>query len=465
MSGTLTKAQKFESVSSAKGFDQDHRRKINFNMGRYQQAVSKGVEDYRDLELARDRAAEIRWRAIEHLEANLLRFESAARDNGVKVVWADDATQALDAVLEVLRRHRTKLVVKSKSMVTEEIHLNRGLEKNGIRVVETDLGEYIQQLDEEPPYHIVTPAMHKSKEDVAALFHRKLGTDPHASPEALTLHARNLLRDQYLEAGVGITGANFLLADTGGVGVTENEGNARMSTTFVKSHIVIAGIEKVIESSEDLDLMWPLLASRGTGQQMTAYNTVFHGPRRNSEADGPSEMVVILLDNGRTRLLADPAMRQSLHCIRCGACLNACPIYKNIGGHSYDATYSGPIGKVISPHLLPFSDFQHLSQASTLCGNCTEVCPVRIPLHQLILANRQQAANDPQVHSATSMQRLLWKGWARAMQHRPLLDLVGSRTKAWFIRNFFATAWGHRRHLPSPAPKSFLQQWAERKSG
>jgi L-lactate dehydrogenase complex protein LldF len=315
MSGTLTKAQKFEEVTSAKGFDQDHRRKINFNMGRYHQAVSKGVEDYRDLELARDRAAEIRWRAIENLESNLLRFESTARDNGVKVVWADDATQALDAVLEVLRRHRTKLVVKSKSMVTEEIHLNSGLEKHGIRVVETDLGEYIQQLDEEPPYHIVTPAMHKSKEDVAALFHRKLGTVPHASPEALTLHARNLLRDQYLEAGVGITGANFLLADSGGVGVTENEGNARMCTTFVKSHIVIAGIEKVIESSEDLDLMWPLLASRGTGQQMTAYNTVFHGPRRNSETDGPSEMVVILLDNGHASILALHTMRGLSQCL------------------------------------------------------------------------------------------------------------------------------------------------------
>ena len=434
-------------------------------MGRYHQAVSKGAVDYRDLELARDRAADIRWRAVEHLEVNLLRFESAARDNGVRVVWAADAAQALEAVLEVVRRHRAKLVVKSKSMVTEEIHLNSGLEKNGIRVVETDLGEYIQQLDEEPPYHIVTPAMHKSKEDVASLFHRKLGTDPNASPEELTQHARTLLRDQYLEAGVGITGANFLLADTGGVCLTENEGNARMSTSFVKSHIVIAGIEKVIESSEDLDLMWPLLASRGTGQQMTAYNTIFHGPRRTSEADGPSEMVVILLDNGRTRLLADPVMRQSLHCIRCGACLNACPVYKNIGGHSYGATYSGPIGKVISPHLLPFQDFQHLSQASSLCGNCTEVCPVRIPLHQLILANRRQAANDPQVHSATSSQRLMWRAWARAMQHRPLLDLIGSRTKAWLLRNFLASAWGHRRHLPSPASKSFQQQWSEQKQG
>jgi len=464
MSGISAKAKNFEAVTANKGFDYDHRRKINFNMGRYHQAVSKGVADYRDLELARDRAAEIRWKAIEHLETNLLRFETAARANGVKVVWATDGSEAVEAVLEVVRRHRTRLVVKSKSMVTEEIHLNSGLKKNRIEVVETDLGEYIQQLDEEPPYHIVTPAMHKSREDVAALFHRKLGTDPHASPEALTLYARYLLRDQYLQAGVGITGANFLLADTGGVCVTENEGNARMSTSFVKSHVVIAGIEKVIGSSEELDLMWPLLASKGTGQQMTAYNTIFHGPRHNLEEDGPSEMVVILLDNGRTRLLADPALRQSLYCIRCGACLNACPVYKNIGGHSYNAPYSGPIGKVISPHLLPFADFQHLSQASSLCGNCTEVCPVRIPLHQLILSNRRKAANEPQVNWVTSSQGLMWKAWSRAMQHRPLLNLLGSRTKAWFLRFFFASAWGQRRHLPSPAFQSFHQQWAKRKS-
>jgi L-lactate dehydrogenase complex protein LldF len=462
MSQTSAAARDFASVTAGKGFDQDHRRKINFNMGRYHQAVAKGLTDYRDLELARDQAALVRWKAIENLDSNLLRFEAAARGNGVKVIWANDATEALGAVLEVVRRHRTRLVVKSKSMVTEEIHLNSALVKSGIQVMETDLGEYIQQLDEEPPYHIVTPAMHKSREDVAALFHRKLGTDPHAGPDALTLHARNLLRDYYLQAGVGITGANFLLADTGGVCVTENEGNARMSTGFVKSHIVITGIEKVIECSEDLDLMWPLLASRGTGQQMTAYNTIFHGPRHLSEADGPSEMVVILLDNGRTRLLADPALRQSLHCIRCGACLNACPVYKNIGGHSYNATYSGPIGKVISPHLLPFPDFQHLSQASSLCGSCTEVCPVRIPLHQLILANRRQAANNPRINPATSSQRLMWKAWSRAMQHRSLLNLVGASTKAWFMRNFFASAWGHRRHLPSPAPLSFQEQWNRR---
>jgi len=452
-------SQAFDQTTAVKGFDLEHRRKINFNMGRYHQAVAKGVQDYKDLELARDRAAGIRWQAVEELEKNLLRFEARAKEHGVKVVWARDAKEANQAVWEVVQRHKTRLVVKSKSMVTEEIHLNQFLDQQGVEVVETDLGEYIQQLDGEPPYHIVTPAMHKSKEDVAELFHRKLGTDPQASPEALTSHARNLLRNKYVEAGVGITGANFLLADSGGVCVTENEGNARMSTTFVKAHLVLAGIEKVVGSVQDLDLLWPLLASRGTGQQMTAYNTVFWGPRRATESDGPMEMTVVLLDNGRTKLLADPALRSSLHCIRCGACLNACPVYKNIGGHSYGATYSGPIGKVITPHLQPMEAFGHLSQASSLCGNCTEVCPVRIPLHQHILLNRKQAAESPR---SSSLQHLMWKSWSRAMLHRPLLDMVGGRTKSWFMRQFMGRAWGDRRSLPAPASLSFMQRWRQR---
>jgi L-lactate dehydrogenase complex protein LldF len=459
MTNPTKASDRFDQIIDSKGFDLDHRRKINFNMGRYHAAVQVGQKDYRDPELARDQAAYLKWQAVENLEKHLLRFESSCRNNGTQIVWASDAAEALEAVMEVVQRHQSRLVVKSKSMVTEEIHLNDFLQKNGVEVVETDLGEYIQQLDGEPPYHIVTPAMHKSKEDVADLFHRKLGTEPHASPQALTEHARNLLRSKYLQAGVGITGANFLLADTGGVCVTENEGNARMSTTFTKAHVVIAGIEKVLGSMEDLDLLWPLLAAKGTGQQMTAYNTIFHGPRRDDEKDGPQEMVVILLDNGRTNLLEDPATRQALHCIRCGACLNACPVYKNIGGHSYGATYSGPIGKVITPHLLPFESFQHLSQASSLCGNCTEVCPVRIPLHQLILNNRHQAAQGP---GASSTQHWVWKAWSRAMLHRPLLDLVGARTKSWFMARFVGSLWGTRRRLPAPAPQTFRALWRQR---
>ena len=220
-------------------------------------------------------------------------------------------------------------------MVTEEIHLNEFLEKNNIESVETDLGEYIQQLDGEPPYHIVTPAMHKSKEDVAKLFAEKLGTDPNLTPEQLTLVARQNLREKYTQAEIGITGANFIIADIGAIAVTENEGNARLSCAWPKTHIVITGIEKVIPSLTDLALFWPLLATYGTGQKITVYNTIVTGPKQPGETDGPEEMYVILLDNGRTNILANEKTRESLYCIRCGACLNACPVYKNIGGHTY----------------------------------------------------------------------------------------------------------------------------------
>ena len=227
------------------------------------------------------------------------------------------------------------------------------------------------------PYHIVTPAMHKSKEDCARVFHEKLGTDPNLTPSEITLVARKNLRSKYVSAGVGVTGANFLLADIGGVCVTENEGNGRLTTAFPKVHIAIVGIEKMIPSVNDLNLFWPLLATYGTGQQVTVYNSIFTGARKSNESDGPTEMVVILLDNGRTNLLRDPHIRESMYCIRCGSCLNACPVYKNIGGHTYGATYSGPIGSVITPHLKNFEEFNHLSYASTLCGKLHRSLPFK----------------------------------------------------------------------------------------
>src|SRR6476659_7549916 len=293
-------------------------------------------------------------------------------------------------------------------MVTEEIHLNEFLEKNNITSVETDLGEYIQQLDNEPPYHIVTPAMHKSKEDVAKLFAEKLGTDPALTPEQLTLVARQVLRDKYMQAEIGITGANFIIADVRAIAVTENEGNARLSCAMPKTHIVVAAIEKVIPSLNDLALFWPLLATFGTGQKITVYNTLISGPRQPGEPDGPEEMYVILLDNGRTNLLANEKAREALYCIRCGACLNACPVYKNIGGHSYETTYSGPIGSVITPHLRDMGEWKHLSYASSLCGNCTEVCAVKINLHELLLENRHEAVVGGKV---SWQEKVAWKMW------------------------------------------------------
>ncbi len=451
-------AAKFSGRTKEIAFDKKHRQTINFNISKYNVAVKKGKDQFAALEEAREKAKNLKWQAIAELDKNLELFEKNITQRGAKVIWAENAEQALQAIGEICTAKNCKTVVKSKSMVTEEIHLNRFLENKGIESVETDLGEYIQQLAGEPPYHIVTPAMHKSRGDIAQLYAEKLGVPENLSAGELTLLTRDLLRDKYVTAEVGITGANFIVCDTGGVAVTENEGNARLSCSMPQTHIVIVGIEKVIPSINDLALFWPLLATFGTGQQITSYNTIINGPRQQGEADGPEEMYVILLDNGRTNILANPVMRESLYCIRCGACLNACPVYKNIGGHTYSATYSGPIGSVITPNLQNLQDWKHLSFASSLCGNCTQVCAVKINLHELLLENRNAAVQQGYYNYA---EHLVWKGWKMAMLRRGWMNMVNGNIKTKFI-NKIAHAWTHNRSSLDFPVKSFNQQWKEK---
>jgi len=450
----------FIAKSTIKAADREHRRKINFNMARYNAVVPAGKQQFNDVHLAREKAKNIKWRAIETLDKQLETFESQITKKGAKVIWAETAEQALDEILKICQAKNCSSIVKSKSMVTEELHLNKFLEKNNIESVETDLGEYIQQLDGEAPYHIVTPAMHKSKEDVAKVFANKLGTAPNLSPSQLTLIARQKLREKYTQAQIGITGANFIVADIGGIALTENEGNARLSCAWPKTHIVITGIEKVIPSITDLALFWPLLATYGTGQKITVYNSVISGPKQVNENDGPEEMYVILLDNGRTNLLANEKARESLYCIRCGACLNACPVYKNVGGHTYNTTYSGPIGSVITPHLKEMDDWKHLSYASSLCGNCTEVCAVKINLHELLLENRNEAVED----GASSFgEKMAWKFWKRAMLNRRMMNMGSGKIKSWVV-NSFVKSWKQNRSELDFPKKSFNQLWKERNS-
>ena len=451
--------QSFLAKSKIKTADLEHRRKINFNISKYNAVIPQGKSQFSDVNLAKERAKNVKWRAIETLDQYLEEFESRITRQGAKVIWAENAQDALENILKICKDKNCKTIVKSKSMVTEEIHLNDFLEKNKIESVETDLGEYIQQLDGEPPYHIVTPAMHKSKEDVAKLFAQKLGTDPSATPEQLTLVAREKLRQRYIDAEIGITGANFIVADVGGIAVTENEGNARLSCAWPKTHIVIAGIEKMIPSINDLSLFWPLLSTFGTGQKVTVYNTLITGPRQAGETDGPEDMYVILLDNGRTNILASEKQRESLYCIRCGACLNACPVYKNIGGHAYETTYSGPIGSVITPNMRDLGDWKHLSYASTLCGNCTEVCPVKINIHELLLENRNEAVKTGESNFG---ERMAWKLWKRAMLNRRTMNAGNSIIKNWVV-NSFVKEWKKNRGEIVFPKKSFNQMWTEMK--
>jgi len=451
-------AASFIAKSTIKAADLEHRRKINFNIAKYNAVVPIGKSQFTDVNITRERAKNIKWEAIEHLDKYLLEFEQKITARGTTVIWANDSAEALEAIGKICKERACKTLVKSKSMVTEEIHLNDFLEANGIESVETDLGEYIQQLDGEPPYHIVTPAMHKSKEDVAKLFANKLGTKPDLTPEELTQVARIKLREKYTEAEVGVTGANFLIADIGAIAITENEGNGRLSCAWPKTHIAVVGIEKMIPSVHDLPLFWPLLATYGTGQKVTVYNSIVTGPKQAGETDGPEEMFVILLDNGRTNLLANPTAREALYCIRCGACLNACPVYKNIGGHSYETTYSGPIGKVITPYLSGVDEYKHLSNASSLCGNCTEVCPVRINLHQLLLDNRHEAVTQG---TSTLAERVAWKAWMVASLNRPMMNMGNGKMKNWVVNKVFKGWAVHRSELDF-TPKTFNEMWKEK---
>jgi L-lactate dehydrogenase complex protein LldF len=447
----------FKARSTVKASDREHRRKINFNIARYNAVVPVGKTQFTDIGLAREKAKNAKWRAIETLDRQLETFEAQITKRGAKVLWAENTEEALAEILKICKAKECKTIVKSKSMVTEELHLNKFLEKHNIESVETDLGEYIQQLDGESPYHIVTPAMHKSKEDVAKLFADKLGTLPNLTPSELTLVARQRLREKYTQAEIGITGANFILPDIGGIAFTENEGNARLSASWPKTHIVIVGIEKVIPSLTDLSLFWPLLSTFGTGQKITVYNTIITGPKQGNEIDGPEEMYVILLDNGRTNMLANAKAREALYCIRCGACLNACPVYKNIGGHSYETTYSGPIGSVITPHLKDMKEWKHLSYASSLCGNCTEVCAVKINLHELLLENRHESVED----GAAVTEKMAWKFWKTAMLNRSLMNMGTGPMKGWLVNTFLKDWSRHRSEIQFPR-KSFNQMWKER---
>lgn len=352
-------------------------------------------------------------------------------------------------------------------MTTEEIHLNAALTKEGFEVIESDLGEFIVQLRKEDPFHFVFPSMHLKRDAISDVFEEKLGTEPSDDPEGLTMIARDALRKKYIEADVGISGANFGVADSGMISITENEGNARLTTSLPKVHIAVMGIEKVIPRLTDLSVLLPVLGTAGAGQWMTGYNSMIGGPRQEGEVDGPEEFHLVLVDNHRTRLLADPEQRDALRCIRCGACLNVCPIFKNIGGHSYGTTYQGPIGSVITPHLRGLQSFKHLSYSSSLCGACTDTCPVKIDLHHHLMRSRRNSV----VEKGDKKEQMLFRHFVKTMtkpgRYRALEPLM--RFGAFLWRQIKGTkmdplkAWTATRELTPPARKSFHAQWKARK--
>ncbi len=425
---------------------------------------SEVIQDVPEWEDLRERAHRIKEEAINRLDHYLEKLENRVLANGGKVFWARDGQEARDYIIGVAQRTGARTVVKSKSMTTEEIGLSHELQKHGIEAVETDLGEFIIQLAKQTPSHITAPALHMTRQQVAELFSKKFGLKYTDVPEELCAFARNLLRQKFLSAELGISGANFALADTGTIVIVENEGNARLSTTLPKVHIAVMGLEKVIPRFADLPIFLKLLPMSSTGQKQTSYVSLISGPRKPGELDGPDEFHLVILDNGRTEILADPKMRESLFCIRCGACLNTCPIYQRVGGHAYGSVYSGPIGAVITPLFQGVEVAKDLPYASSLCGSCSNICPVKIDIHHMLLWLRKQLV-DRKV--SPWPERLLMKLYLMGMKDstlyqasswlaRAALTLAGRRSRPLKV-----PGWTETRDFPPLAERSFKQLWKE----
>lgn len=422
-----------------------------------------------DPEGLRDQARAIRARALSRLDELLVQLADNVEANGGKVCWAEDGAAARKYILELAKARGVATIVKSKSMASEEIQLNHALEEGGLTVVETDLGEYIIQLAGETPSHIIAPSIHKTREQVSTLFHDHLGMPETNDIATMTKLARATLRQRFLQADMGISGVNFGVADSGAVVVVENEGNARLSTSVPRIHVAVMGIERIVESIDDLGVMLQVLARSASGQKLSVYTSVLAGPVRPGEPDGPEEFHLILLDNGRSKILGGP-YAEALLCIRCGACLNACPVYQSIGGHAYGGVYSGPIGAILTPLLQPeLKDVEQLPQASSLCGACQAACPVRIAIPDMLLRLR---ADGVAAGKAKVIEKIAIGGYRVAMSN-PRFYRAGGKMAAFATRLLSRKGrvrrlppplhlWTRQRDFPPFAKKSFTERWEER---
>ena len=430
------------------------------------QAVFPDAEEWQQL---RELGSLIRANALRKLPELLEQLEANCTTNGIQVHWAETVDEANKLVLEIAQRHKVKSVVKGKSMVSEEMGLNHFLGQHGIEALEADLGEYIIQVDHELPSHIIMPAIHKNKEQISQMFHEKVDPETLAeSAEEMTAIARKILRKKFYEADMGVSGVNFAVAETGTLCLVENEGNGRFCTTLPPVHVAVMGIEKVLQRLDDVPPLLSLLTRSATGQAITTYFNMITSPRKSVEKDGPLEVHLILLDNGRSRMHSDKLLRDTLLCIRCGACMNHCPVYTRIGGHAYSATYPGPIGKIFTPQIKSLHEAGHLADASSLCGACVEVCPVKIPITDILQRLRHDKAvnkrNLPFTKSGAleaKTESLIWKCWGMVYANPILYQLksyklskVGNYMPEWLplLRN-----WTSVRSKPRFAKKSLHQ--------
>jgi len=452
--------------------DDQMRQAVRKAVDRLSSNKDKAAQELPNWEEWREQAYRIRKHTVENLDYYLSKLTENVRKAGGQVHFAQTAEDARTIISGLCEHYEAKQVVKSKSMVTEEIHLNPALEKVGIKVMETDLAEYILQLAGETPSHIIVPAIHKNRQQIAELFSKVAGEEIKSDTPSLTAFARKILRSSFMTADVGITGCNFAIAETGSVTLVTNEGNGRLTTSLPKVVITVMGMERMVPTFEDLEAVLSVLPRNATGQKLTSYISVLNGPRRDAETDGCEKFHLVIVDNGRSHILADEEYRQALHCIRCGACFNVCPVYRQIGGHAYGSVYGGPIGSVITPLLendLAF--WGELPYASTLCGACGGVCPVKIPLHDLLLKLRQRRIDAGHTHVFEKFAFGMWRRFFKMPSTYKFAMKAASIGQKPLVTNGYIQAqlpllanWTNSRYLPAAADRTFRDIWEKRKN-
>ena len=436
-------------------FDEEHWQKINYSTGCFETNFAKGKVNYRNLDLEKQRAYTLRNKSLLGLEKLLVDFETHFTENGGKVLWARNADDALTMIFDLIRKEKANSIMRSNSTVLDEIELNGFLERKNIHVVETKVGRFILHEGEQKPYHPLMPSIHLSKEENNAILTGAFKLKADSTVRQMVNFVRHEVAIESKDVPICITGANFLLSDTGGVVLTENEGNILKSTSTAKVHIVVAGIAKVIQNTDDLSVLLPLLSMHSSGQSMAACNTITFGPTKTGK--GPGKMYVILLDNNRSELLAHEKQRKAMSCIHCGACVSVCPVYKNIGGYSYGTKHIGPVGTVMTPLMLGMEEYHHLNAACALCGKCVDICPVKIPIDDLIIENRHLAMTKKEgnVRFDALVKAMVWHCKSRKKMDGPMFF------KKMEMKRLLGSLWGNRT-LPEFASKSFSQQWKER---
>ncbi|WP_080875677.1 LutB/LldF family L-lactate oxidation iron-sulfur protein [Oceanobacillus timonensis] len=447
-----------QAVSSAQG---------RFRDGRLTQAEELGNwEDWRQL------GSEIRSHTLENIDYYLYQLSEEVEKRGGNVFFAETAEEANEYIESVVKKKEAKKVVKTKSMVTEEIGLNQTLEQTGAEVVESDLGEWILQLDEDPPSHIVTPALHKNRQQIQDTFRGKKGYEQSDTPEELASFAREQLRQDFLSADVGITGCNFAIAESGSVTLVTNEGNAEMVTSLPDTQISVMGMERLVPTWEDMEVLVSLLTRAAVGQKLTSYITTITGARLEEEIDGPDDYHLVIVDNGRSKILGTE-FQSALHCIRCAACINVCPVYRHVGGHAYNSIYPGPIGAVLTPLLDGYEDHKELPYASSLCAACTEACPVKIPLHEQLIRHREIIVEEEKKSPVS--EKIMMKGFAQWASNPAAYKLstkvARTALKPWTKAEYVEhgpgplKGWTDSRDFPAPGKQSFRSWWNQRQKG